>query len=114
MRFEYDFAKQGGAIGEIVLPQAAGNVLEGAKILAAYVVVEEALTSGGTPALTFGISGSTSRYMADAFSALQAEGVQSSAFAIELGADAAEIPVMEVATAALTAGKIALYVEVIL
>ena len=111
MRFEYDFAKLGGAQGTIVIPQAAGNTLEGCKILNAYAVVETALASGGTPTLTFGVAGNEDKYMADTYANLVAEGVGKAALLI--GADATDIPVLEIGTADLTAGKIALYLEVL-
>lgn len=52
--YEYDFAKDGGAVGEIVLRNAAVNGLKaGLTITKAYVVVETALVSA-TGAATIG------------------------------------------------------------
>lgn len=113
MKFEYDFALHGGAIGEIVLPQVAGNLPLGAKILNAYAVAETALASGGSAVVSFGISGSVTRYTADSFSALSgAEGVAQGADLL-LAALATDVPVMDISVAALTAGKLSFYLEIL-
>ena len=113
MRYEYDFAKDGGAVGIIELRPASNNTLANAKILNAYVVEEEEITSAGTPTITFGYDGDEDSYMADAYAALAAEGVDSG-LALDRASVLNETPVLEIGTAALTAGKIALYVEVLL
>ena len=113
MRYDYDFSVDAGAIGEITLPQVAGNIPSGAKILNAYVVVETALTSGGAAVVSFGINGAVTRYTADVYALLAgAEGVAQGVDLL-LGADAADIPVMDISVAAITAGKLALYLEIL-
>lgn len=111
MRFEYDFAKQGGAIGVIELPQVANNMPEGAKILNAIAVAEEALVGPGA-AVTFGIASDSDRYLADSFAKLSS-GELVSKGSLELNALATDVPVMEIAGAALTAGKVAFYLEIL-
>lgn len=113
MAFEYDFAKDGGAIGEIALRPAAGNFPEGARIINAYAVAEELVTSSGTPTMEFGINGATGRYIGDSFTELSAAPRLKQNAVSEL-ATASDVPVMTVASAALTAGKVKLYLEILL
>lgn len=113
VRFDYDFAVDGGAISEIAMPANAVNVLEGAKILNAYVVVETPLASAGTPVITFGKTGALTRYVGSSYAALSSGAGVAQGVDLLLAGDSLDIPVMSVATAALTAGKLALYIEVL-
>lgn len=128
MRFEYDFDKDGGAVSAISLSQAAKNDLDGLKIVNAYVVVEEDLASGGTPTITFGNTTDADGYMVDCFSELDSKGgIMAGEVAGALifddtndhllmyspsVADDKDV-VMTIGTAALTAGKLAFYLEVL-
>lgn len=114
IKFEYDFAKDGGAISEIAMRNASQNSLNGAKILNAYVVVETELDSAGTPVVSFGINGALTRYIGSSYAALSSGGAGvAQGVDLLLAGDANDVPVMSVGTAALTAGKLALYIEVI-
>lgn len=129
--FQWDFAKDGGAVSSIVLKSVdnSGDLLpEGFLIENFIVVTETALTSGGTPTVTFGNSGSTSGYMVDIWAAMQAansvrtRGQLDGALIWDTTNDAAisyridstannQNIVMTVGTAALTAGKIKVVVH---
>jgi hypothetical protein len=113
IRYTYDFAEQGGLVGEITLVNEAGVTLDPkVKLIRAYVVADETLTSPLTPTVSFGINGAVTKYTADVWAALQAQD-----FAI--GADIAEsltqgeIPVMDIGTAPLSGGKLSFYLEVL-
>ena len=129
MKFEYDFAVDGGAIGAIAMRQVAGLALEaGLKVVGAYVVEETAITSGGSPTLTIGNTTDADGYFADIIALLAAKaGVMVGEAAGDLIWDdtndhrimygplvANDLDVnIVIGTAALTAGKFALYLEVL-
>jgi hypothetical protein len=128
LAYEYDFAADAGAIGAIAMRQLSGQNASGMIVTKAYVVVETALASGGTPTITFGNVTDPDGYMADVWAELSTKQcVQSGEV---LGAliwddtndhDIAYRPTtaddlatqMTIGTAALTAGKLYLYLEVI-
>lgn len=125
--YEYDFAVDGGAIGDIVLRNAAVNGLKsGLTITKAYVVIDTALVSGsgtatigdGTDADGFFVdlvataAGSYSSMSAKggALLRLSATNVESE-LAVKLAADIS--PELVIATGAVTAGKFKLVFECI-
>lgn len=71
VRYDYDFSKQGGAIGAITLAQVAGNVLNtNCRVIGASVLVSTTLTSGATPTLTLGPTSTPAGYFADIWAKL--------------------------------------------
>ena len=113
IRFEYDFAVDGGAIGNIALRPDITQLKENMIVTDIIVHAEAALTSAGTPTVTFGDGTDVDAFLANAYGTLDAlDGVsRGAALAVLLGAD--PVLTMSVGTAALTAGKLEIYVEVI-
>lgn len=67
-RFEYDFAKDGGAIGDITLRGAPISV--GAVIIGGYVDVETALTSADAATVALKVTGAADILAATAIASL--------------------------------------------
>jgi hypothetical protein len=116
--YVYDFAKDGGAIGQIVLSSKAGSAAlpVDACILRVHSVVHTALTSGGSATVSVGDVGSSARYLAlTAFDNAQFDVDVPKALSTGLPnhvATAAEGQfAISIAAAALTAGKISFFVE---
>jgi hypothetical protein len=126
--FEYDFAKDGGAVGNISLRPLVNGLKEGCIVRGLEVRTKTALASGGSPTLTLGNTSDADGYMADFYSlASSADSVvNSSAVAGALVWDdtndhpihyrigsAANVQdlVIAVGTAALTAGKLEVLVK---
>lgn len=68
--FLYDFSKDGGAVGNITMKGVDPNgdsLDEGFIVQDLMVVNEEALTSTGTPTITFGPTVDSDGYMADCY-----------------------------------------------
>ena len=128
--FEYNFDEDAGAIGTFNLraPQADGRVnklQEGFVITNMSLHVQTAVTSGGTPTITFGTAADSDGYLADVFALVGSDNAMVSRGAVagallwddtndhelhhRVSSSELEL-VMEVATAALTAGKIKLIV----
>lgn len=113
-RITYDFAVNGGAVSTIDL---GGSLPANALIRQAWVYVNTAVTSGGTPAVSFGIGASSVNLLAAA----------DITATFTLAAHPALIPVgtaatmvfstaggnlkMAIGTAALTAGKFTVFLE---
>lgn len=114
MTFEYDFAVDGGAVGVIPLRQVSGRTLENANLLNVYVIADEALASDGSATVTVGYDGDEDNYLTDSFTDLDADGDFVDAALTSRKAVADEAPVIEVGTAALTAGKLRVIIEVLL
>lgn len=129
LRFEYDFDKDGGAIGAIPLRADVTGLKAGMLITDAYVVVESAITSGGTPTMILGNTTDDDGYFADFFASVSgsAAGLRAGEVAGALiwddtndhhilyapaVADDLDLNIT-VGTAALTAGKLSVYLEVI-
>lgn len=129
LRYTYDFDRDGGAIGQVSLKPDANSIGDDYIVCDVLVHELEALTSGGTPALTLGNSNDLDGYLAD-FEALSGSagnvyGVGEVAGALlwddtndhrlqyNVGsvADNQDI-VLDIGTAALTGGKLSVYVEV--
>lgn len=128
LKFTYDFSRDGGAIGDIDLtpdvnPAPAGFIVRGIS-----VYVEEALTSGGSPTLTFGNEDDTDGYLADVVSAMgltAGSSIREGEVAGDLLWDdtndhaleyripdaGAATPSLTIGTAALTAGKLVVYLR---
>lgn len=129
LRYSYDFATNGGGTGAIsptapVIPLEEGMIIRGIS-----VYTDTAMTSGGTPTVTFGNTGDTDGYLADVWSLANAvnsvvsEGEVAGAllwddtndhrleYYIDSTANNQDL-VMTVGTAALTAGKLSIHVRV--
>jgi len=123
-KFEYDFAVDGGAIGSIPLRANVSSLAAGMVITDMYVYVESALTSGGSATVTLGNT-DVDGFMADIFAlagsdnavvragevagALLWDDTNDHALAYRVSSDA--VLALQVGTAALTAGKLQVYVE---
>lgn len=129
-KYTYDFAKQGGAIGTVPLPEVAGNKLDSnCRIVNAYAIVETPLASGGVPTITFGPSSVLDGYFVDCWPVLSGPdqaigtGERDGALIWDTGNDTPRIykplteandAIMVIGANALTAGKLSFYLEVLL
>lgn len=113
LRFEYDFAVDGGAVGAIALRPDITQLKQGMIVTDIIVHAEAALLGGATPTVTFGDGTDVDAFLADSYGALDAlnDVTRNSDLAVLLGADPALT--MTVGVEALTAGKLEVYVEVI-
>jgi len=129
MKFEYDFAVDGGAQGAIALRQVAGNALEaGVHITDIYVIAETLLTSAGTPTVTLGNTTDADGYAEDIYALVSGSGKAALRAGEVAGAlvwdDTNDHAILysplvaddldlnlTVGTADLTAGKLVVYVE---
>ena len=122
---QYDFSKSGGAVGAISLrqPVTAGTpggitkiyIPKNAIVTNCVIDVVTTVTSGGSATLAFGTGQSTTDLLAatgkssfTAGSLLACTPVDTAATMIKMTAD--QSPVLTVATAALTAGKINVHI----
>lgn len=128
LKFTYDFSKDGGAVGAIALSPQPNDIGDNYVVLGAYVHVIEALTSGGSATVTLGNTTDADGYMEDFFSlgaagkvvvsgevagALLWDDTNDHALAYNVGTAAANKDLnLTVGTAALTAGKLSVYLEV--
>jgi hypothetical protein len=127
--FEYDFAIDGGAVDSISLRQFAGQALEsGVHVVDAFICIDTVITSDGTPTITVG-NDDVDGYFADFFAtqsaskkciragelagALLWDDTNDHVIAYTIGAAATQAVTLTVGTAALTAGKFRLYLEVL-
>ena len=107
-KFTYDFATDGGAVSSITL----GQLPDKAVVTGGHIEVETAVTSAGSATVAFGIVANT-----DAFVAATAKATLALNYVAATSNDlplkmTGETPVLAtIATAALTAGKIHLFVE---
>lgn len=130
LKYVYDFSKDGGAVSTISLrPYVAGVALaEGVIIKGMSLWTESALTSAGTPTITFGNSSDVDGFAVDVWALANAANSTVGAGQVDgalLWDSTADAPkeyrvgsaantqdvVMAVGTAALTAGKLVLYLH---
>lgn len=129
IKYDYDFAKDGGAISSIPLRADVNALGEGVIVKEVMLVVQTALTSGGTPTVTLGNTTDVDGYMADIWALAEAADnavINSGAVAGALiwddandhaihyridGTAANQNLLLTVGTAALTAGKIEVYLK---
>lgn len=128
LKYTYDFDRDGGAVGDINLTADVNPVPAGFVVRGISVHVDTTLTSGGSPTITFGNEDDTDGYLADVVSAMGLtagstirEGEVAGALlwddtndhALEyVVPDAgAAVPSMSIGTAALTAGKLVVYIR---
>lgn len=112
----YDFAVDGGAVGNIDVCKTL-KLPTGTKILRLFYSVETTLTSGGSATVSIGDAGSTARYLAlTAYNNAAFTGANpvEAVIGAPLSVSSANLgkPSISIAVAALTAGKIKLYLEV--
>jgi len=126
--YEYDFAKDGGAVSVISLRPKINPIKEGMIIRGVEVRVKTALASGGSATVTLGNTTDADGYLADFFSlgSLNAVINSGSVAGALLWDDTNDHPihyrvdataanqdlVLEVGTAALTAGKLEVMLQV--
>ena len=119
LEFLYDFSSLGGAISSITLTDASGNAqqIPGNSIITSFNAhVEAAVTSAGSATVAFGIVGDTDCFAgatAKASLGLNAVLGHSNGTGLPVHALAPTNVVATVATAALTAGKIKVFVSYI-
>jgi len=129
IKYDYDFAASGGAVSSISLSSDVNSLGEGVIVKRLRVIMKTAFTSAGTPTVTIGNTTDVDGYMADiyALGAASADAViNSSAVAGALIWDdtndheifyridstaANQDLVLTIGTAALTAGKMEIYLE---
>ena len=127
LEYDYDFSTQGGAVSSITLSSDVNALEEGVIVKRVMVVVKTAFTSGGTPTVTLGNTGDTDGYMADIYALGTAGNVINSGqvagaliwddtndheiwYPIDSTANNQNL-VLTIGTAALTAGKLEIYLE---
>jgi len=113
----YDFSVDGGLVGSVPLNDASGsplNLPEKAIVISSHIEIEAAVTSGGSATVAFGLIGNT-----DAFKAATGKASLTLDAVFAGGNDlplkiAAPTPVaVTIAVAALTAGKIRIFIKYI-
>ena len=129
LRYTYDFSRDGGGTGAISLVADANSVGDNFIVTDVFVHVEIALTSGGSATITLGNTTDPDGYLADFFALAGSNGASIRAgevagaliwddtndhkLAYNVGSTAAnQNLIATVGTAALTAGKFSVYLEV--
>ncbi len=114
LKFEYDFAKDAGAVGSISLRASNGganSLPDNFVVQAVHVVVETTITSGGTPTLTIGEGVDADGFALNFFGTPTAGAFVAGAGALIPSIMSADRNVvLAIGTAALTAGKFSVYV----
>jgi hypothetical protein len=109
VKVTYDFARDGGAAGQLTLFTASGNVL----VKSFHAVVKTTCTSGGSATVDVGYTSDEDYFVvAAAVASLTAGAVLTSAGAVPLRLTDGQVVNMDIDTAALTAGKIEFTIEV--
>jgi hypothetical protein len=113
LRFEYDFAVNGGAIGAIALTPDITQLKAGMIVTDIIVHAEVALASAGSATVTFGDGSDVDAFLADSSGALDALNDIVRAENLKVLMAGTPVLTMTVGVAALTAGKLEVYLEVI-
>lgn len=110
IEIEYDFAKDGGATGALDVLK----VKDASVVRAAYFKVDTACTSGGSATLGLGISGDAAGLVAATAVASLTTGAVIDGASIGTGYKLAADAVIQatIGTAALTAGKVSIVIEI--
>ena len=113
LRFEYDFAVDGGAVGAIALRPDITQLKEGMIVTDVIIHAEAALAGAATPTVVFGDGTDDDAFFANQYGNLDAldDVVRANDLKLLLGED--PVLTMTVGAQALTAGKLEVYVEVI-
>lgn len=111
--FEYDFAKDGGAIGDIAL--RGGDIPNGALVDFGLIDVVKACTSGGAATLAVKLVAAEDILAAEAVATFALNAtlatVPVGTAATTVKTAARKVPVLSIAVAALTAGKFRIALE---
>lgn len=128
VKYDYDFAEQGGAVSTISLAADVNGLEENVIVKEVMVMVKTGLASGGTPTVTLGNTGDADGYMADIWALAQTDNaiINSGSVAgaliwddtndhaihyrIDSTANNQDL-VLDIGTAALTAGKLEIYLR---
>lgn len=115
----YDFSVLGGAVGDISLKTASGETAQlpaGSFGVRSFVLVETAPTSAGSATIAFKSLSAADIYAATAYGSVTGllQGKQDNLVANALIAATATDIKITIGTAALTAGKIHVYIEYLL
>lgn len=113
LRFEYDFAVDGGVVGDIALRSDITPLAAGMIVTDIIVRADEALAGAATPTVTFGDGTDVDAFLADSYAALDSVDGTARASTLALVMDANSVLTMSIGAQALTAGKLEVYVEVI-
>lgn len=119
-KYEYDFAKDGGAVGQVSLRALVNGLVEGQIVRRVRIDVITALASGGAPTLTLGNTGDPDGYLTNFFASV---GTADATYSSDQGAGALisgkeyridstaanQDLVIDIGVAALTAGKMRVY-----
>jgi len=115
-RFVYNFAVSGGAVSNINLvglDNAADAYLpQGALVVGADMVVATTCTSGGSATIALGVNSAGDLIAAEAVASFTSGAIVSLDTKAKASANA--IPFISIAVAALTAGKINVYIQYII
>lgn len=128
VKYDYDFAAQGGAVSTISLAADVNGLEENVIVKDVYVIVKTALTSGGSATVTLGNTADPDGYLADIFALAGTDNavINSGAVAgaliwddtndhgihyrVTSAANTQDL-VLDIGTAALTAGKLEIYLR---
>lgn len=128
LKYTYDFDRDGGAVGDIDLTGDVNTLEAGFVVRGISVHVDTTITSGGSPTITFGNEDDRDGYLADVVSAMgltAGSTIREGEVAGDLLWDdtndhaleyvipdaGAAVPSLSVGTAALTAGKLVVYIR---
>ncbi len=129
LKYTYDFSRDGGATSDIDLTADGGGSLDAGMVVRGIsVVADTTLTSGGSPTLTFGNEDDRDGYLIDVFSEVTTAGdtvregevagallwddTNDHAIEYTVPDTGAAVPSLTIGTAALTAGKLVVYLRV--
>lgn len=104
----YDFASDGGAVGSLDMMEADEDYV----VTDFYIAVEDALTSGGAATLEVGIAGSDELLTATAVGSFSAGALVAGTQTGPVKVSLADLMQLTIGTAALTAGKMTMYMKV--
>lgn len=128
LKYTYDFSRDGGAVSDIDLTADVNAAASGLVVRGISVYVEETITSGGSPTITFGNEDDRDGYLADVVTAMGLtagssiregevagallwDDTNDHALEYRIPDAGAAVPSLTVGTAALTAGKMVVYLR---
>lgn len=113
----YDFAVDGGLAGSIPMKDTAGapiSIPDKAIVISSHIEIETAVTSGGSATVAFGLIGNTDAFKsATGKASLTLDAVFAASNDLPLKMAAATPVAVTIAVAALTAGKIRIFIKYI-
>ena len=120
MGYVYDFEVDGGAIGTINLRQFVNSEINSEfRVVGCYALVgpDDPLASAGTPTLTFGNLDNAAAYLPDSWAGLTDNGIlaaKNNTLLERLNTDNEQVTTMTIGVAAITAGKLTFYLDLML